>query len=164
MLGENSAPALFSVSTFTSYTSSDYNGFRPNPGADVSFEWIAPPRGTVADFTGPGHAATLETGRYKTLAEFSRATGQDRNSVLLDYDVFVKVPRLDAQDTPTVQRLYKADEFDFRLKPGSAAVDRGVSLANVTDGFSGRAPDLGALEVGAPPPHYGPRAASSAGR
>ena len=164
MLGENSAPALFSVSTFTSYTSSDYNGFRPNPGADVSFEWIAPPRGTVADFTGPGHTATLETGRYKTLAEFSRATGQDRNSVLLDYDVFVKVPRLDAQDTPTVQRLYKADDVDFRLKPGSAAVDRGVSLVNVTDGFSGRAPDLGALEVGAPLPHYGPRAASSAGR
>jgi len=27
----------------------------------------------------------------------------------------------------------------------------------VTDGFAGRAPDLGALEVGAPVPHYGPR-------
>ena len=31
-LGENSAPAIFSINTFTSYTSSDYNGFRPNPG------------------------------------------------------------------------------------------------------------------------------------
>jgi hypothetical protein len=164
MLGENSAPTLFSVNTFTSYTSSDYNGFRPNPGADVSFEWIAPPGGTVADFTGPGHTAALETGRYKTLADFSKATGQDRNSVVLDYDVFVKVPRLDAQDTPTVQRLYKADDLDFRLKPGSAAVDRGVPLANVTDGFGGRAPDLGALEVGGSPPHYGPRAVSNSGR
>jgi hypothetical protein len=27
----------------------------------------------------------------------------------------------------------------------------------VTDGFNGRAPDLGALEVGQPVPHYGPR-------
>ncbi len=28
---------------------------------------------------------------------------------------------------------------------------------NVTDGYSGKAPDLGALELGAPLPHYGPR-------
>ena len=40
---------------------------------------------------------------------------------------------------------------------GSAAVDRGVALPTVTDGFSGRAPDLGALEAGAQPPLYGPR-------
>ena len=33
MLGQNSAPAILSVNTFTSYTSSDYNGFRVNPGA-----------------------------------------------------------------------------------------------------------------------------------
>ena len=42
MLGQNSAPAIFSVNTFTSYTSSDYNGFRPNPGAKSAFEWSAP--------------------------------------------------------------------------------------------------------------------------
>jgi hypothetical protein len=75
----------------------------------------------------------------------------------VDYDVFVNVPRLDAQDLKNVQKLYKAAEFDFRLKPGSAAVDRGVILPNVTDGFSGAAPDLGALEFGQAAPHYGPR-------
>jgi hypothetical protein len=32
-----------------------------------------------------------------------------------------------------------------------------VILPNVTDGFSGKAPDIGALEVGKPAPHYGPR-------
>ena len=37
------------------------------------------------------------------------------------------------------------------------AVDRGVPLPNVNDGFAGRAPDLGALETGRPLPHYGPR-------
>ena len=42
-------------------------------------------------------------------------------------------------------------------KPGSAAVDRGIALPTVTDGFAGSAPDLGALEVGKPLPHYGPR-------
>ena len=77
--------------------------------------------------------------------------------MLVDYDVFMKVPKLDAKDLATVQRLYKAEDFDFRLKPGSAAVDRGVVLPNVTDGFTGQAPDLGALEVGQPVPTYGPR-------
>jgi hypothetical protein len=54
----------------------------------------------------------------------------------------MNVRRLDAQDIATLQKLYKAEDFDFRLKPGSAAVDRGIALANVTEGFSGKAPDL----------------------
>ena len=68
------------------------------------------------------------------------------HSITLDYDIFMNVPRLDAQDLKNVQRLYKAEDFDFRLKPGSAAIDHGVILPNVTDGFAGAAPDLGALE------------------
>ena len=75
----------------------------------------------------------------------------------MDYDIFVNVPKLDAKDIQKVQKLYKAEDLDFRLKPGSAAVDRGMVLPNVTDGFAGQAPDLGALEVGQAPPHYGPR-------
>jgi hypothetical protein len=156
MLGQNSAPAILSVNTFTSYTSSDYNGFRVNPGAETAFEWNAPAAG-VADFTGPGHAASLRTQRFTSLAEYAAATGQDSHSVAVDYDVFVNVRRLDAQDASSVQKLYKADEFDFRLKPRSAGVDKGALLPNVTDGFAGRGPDLGALELGQPVPHYGPR-------
>ena len=75
----------------------------------------------------------------------------------MDYDIFMKMPKLDAKDLATVQRLYKAEDLDFRLKPGSAAVDKGVAIPNVTDGFTGQAPDLGALEVGQPMPVYGPR-------
>jgi hypothetical protein len=157
MLGQNAAPAIFTVNTFTSYTSSDYNGFRVNPGAKASFQWNSPPAGTTSDFTGPGGTAKLETRAFATLAEYSKATGQDTHSVAVDYDVFVNVRRLDAQDTPNVQKLYKASDFDFRIKPGSAAVDRGVALPTVTEGFTGAAPDLGALELGKPLPHYGPR-------
>jgi hypothetical protein len=73
----------------------------------------------------------------------------------------VNVPRLDAQDTPNVQKLYRAEDVDFRLRPGSAAVDRGVGLPTVTEGFIGQRPDLGALEVGRPVPQYGPREASA---
>lgn len=174
MLGENSAPAIFSVNTNTNYSSSDYNGFRPNPGADVSFQWNSPPWNVRADYSGllrtpaapPGGRRggggfppnpSLEVRRFKTLAEYSNATHQDQHSVTLDYDVFVNVPRLDAQDLKKVQKLYKAEDYDFRLKSGSAAIDRGVVLPNITDGFSGQAPDLGALELGQAPPHYGPR-------
>ena len=34
-------------------------------------------------------------------------------------------------------------------------------LPTVTDGFTGSAPDLGALEVGVAAPHYGPRQESA---
>jgi hypothetical protein len=71
--------------------------------------------------------------------------------------VFENVPRLDARDEATIQRIYDAADLDFRLKSRSAAVDRGVALPNVNDDFTGNAPDLGALEVGVAPPHYGPR-------
>jgi hypothetical protein len=162
MLGENFAPAIFSVNTNTNYSSSDYNGFRRNPGAAYSFEWNSPRTGVQADYAalaagGRGAGAALETRRFSTLQEYSAATRQDVHSVELDYDVFVNVPRLDAKDLKKVQMVYKAEDFDFSLKPASAAVDRGVILPNVTDGYTGQAPDLGALEHDRPIPHYGPR-------
>ncbi len=46
---------------------------------------------------------------------------------------------------------------DLRLKEGSDAIDAGVPLPNINDGFSGKAPDLGAYELGAALPRYGPR-------
>jgi hypothetical protein len=106
---------------------------------------------------GTGNNSKLTTRRFATLAEYSGATHQDQHSVAVDYDIFVNVPRLDAQDRQKVQQLYKAEDFDFRLKPDSAAIDHGAILPNVTDGFTGHAPDLGALELGQTPPHYGPR-------
>ncbi|MBA3707692.1 MAG: hypothetical protein H0W83_02585 [Planctomycetes bacterium] len=46
---------------------------------------------------------------------------------------------------------------DLRLKKDSAAIDAGQPLANFSDGFAGKGPDLGAYELGAELPHYGPR-------
>jgi hypothetical protein len=161
MLGQNSNPTIFSVTTNTNYTSSDYNGFRPNPGVDVSFRWNSPPSGVAMDPAGPGLRPQLETREFATLADYSRATGEDTHSVLVDYDVFVNVPKLDAQDIVSLQKLYKAEDLDFRLRAGAAAVDHGVVLPTVTNGYAGAAPDLGALELGATPPHYGPRQGGS---
>ena len=77
--------------------------------------------------------------------------------MLVDYGIFRNVPQLDARDANALQRIYRAEDFDFRLRAGAAAVDRGVEIPNVTDDFGGDAPDLGALEIGAELPHYGPR-------
>ncbi len=48
---------------------------------------------------------------------------------------------------------------DFTLSAQSVALDRGVVLANINDGYAGSAPDLGAMETGCPQPVYGPRPA-----
>ena len=74
--------------------------------------------------------------------------------MLVDYDVFQKASAPDRSDPRT---LYKPADFDFRLRPGSKAVDAGIRLPNINDDFTGRAPDLGAYETGQPLPHYGPR-------
>ena len=106
----------------------------------------------------------LTTRQYPTLAAYAAATGRDLNSILVDYSIFMNVPPLDARDLTNITNLYDltGNGLDFRLRPGSAAVDRGTLIPNVTDGFTGAAPDLGAYELGAPLPHYGPRAAGVA--
>ena len=156
-LGEQSADEIFSVTTLTSYSSSDYNGFRPNPDTEISFRWRAPTSKTLVDITDPNYEAELESREFATLTDYSTATGQDRNSVLVDYDIFVNVPPLDARDNESLQTLYDAADLDFRLRSGSAAIDRATVLPGITDGFNGQAPDLGALEFGADAPIYGPR-------
>ena len=55
------------------------------------------------------------------------------------------------------RKIYRPEDFDFRLRPGSSPIDAGVRLPGVNDDFTGRAPDLGAYEMGQPTPHYGPR-------
>lgn len=91
---------------------------------------------------------------YGTLAAYQQATGQDRNSVTVSLDDFVKVTPVNPKD-PRI--LYLPEKFDFRLKRTSRAVDAGTPLPGINDGFSGRAPDLGAIEFNAPIPQYGPR-------
>ena len=166
MLGQNSQPAILAVTTYTNYSSSDYNGFRPNPGAAYSFQWTSPEWGKAQDYrdllnsTGGDQSPAnkvLSLRRFTSLAEYAAATGQDKHSITLDYDIFQHVPMLNAQDLGSIRKLYDAKDLDFRLKPGSAAVDKGAVIPNVTDGYSGNAPDLGALELGQPMPHYGPR-------
>ena len=72
----------------------------------------------------------------------------------VDFDIFEKMTPPDPSKRFAV---YHAMDIDFRLKPGSKAVDAGVVIPTVNEGFAGKAPDLGAHEVGRPALQYGPR-------
>ena len=75
----------------------------------------------------------------------------------LGYDAFVNVPWMNSDDLAQRTRAVPLAGLDFGLRAGSAAIDRGTVVPQVTDGYTGVAPDLGALEFGVPQPHYGPR-------
>ena len=62
-----------------------------------------------------------------------------------------------SQSCIATRRLHKPDGLDFRPKAGSPAIDASIELPSITDGFSGKAPDIGAPETGRPTPLYGPR-------
>ncbi len=146
-VGDSWRVPVFDLRTYTNYSSSDYNGFGPNEGVAMNFGWSSPASGTLADYGRP------QTRRFATLAEYQQATGQDRHSVLVGLDAFGHVT---PTDQTNASRLYHPEDDDFRLTPDAAAIDRGVDLPTITDGFTGRAPDLGAFEDGIPLPHYGP--------
>jgi hypothetical protein len=129
--------------------SSDYNGYRRSRGGSASYQWLAPKAGETAYEPKPGDWKS-----FHTLDEFRAATDQERNGRELDFDVFEKMT---PPDPTKPYAVYHAMDLNFRIKTGSAAEDAGEALATVNDGWNGRAPDLGALEIGRPEPHYGPR-------
>jgi hypothetical protein len=50
----------------------------------------------------------------------------------------------------TDPKFNRATPSDFTLKPDSPAVDAGIKIPGITDGYVGKAPDIGAYELGAP--------------
>ena len=129
--------------------SSDYNGFRPNKGVTAQYQWLGPQRGQRLYEPKP-----TDWKKFATLAELRAATGQEAHGIEVDFDIFEKMTPPD----PTKRHaVYHAMDLNFRLKAGSKAVDAGILIPTVNEGFAGRAPDLGALETGRPELKYGPR-------
>ena len=147
--GGQGARRGFGVLTYTNYSTSDHNGFHIAESFESPFNWSSPPRGVAADYENPPEARS-----FATLQDYASATGQDTHSIVFDPGDFVRFTMPSRSD---MSYLYPADDYELRLKRGSAAIDKGKALPNVTDGFSGSAPDLGAYEYGAELPHYGPR-------
>jgi hypothetical protein len=129
--------------------SSDYNGFRPNKDVAAQFTWLAPKPGQRLY-----EPAADDWKTFGTLAELRAATKQETHGIDVDFDIF---ENLAPPDPAKRHAVYHAMDLTFRLKAGGKAIDAGVPIPTVNDSFTGRAPDLGALEVGKPEPKYGPR-------
>jgi hypothetical protein len=83
----------------------------------------------------------LSNVRYATMRDATEDLGIMAHSVPLDWDVFTN-----AKQPPG------DDQF-----ADPKAMDAGVVMPGINDGFTGKAPDLGCYEVGRPVPSYGPR-------
>ncbi len=133
----------------TDVYSTDYNGFRPNRGVAAQYTWLGPKAGERLY-----EPKQTDWKTFETLAAFRAATGQEQHGVEVDFDIF---ERLRPPDAANRHAVYHAMDLNFRLKAGSKAVDAGVVIPTVNEDYRGKAPDLGALEVGGKEPHYGPR-------
>jgi len=109
----------------------DYDGYFPDGG----FRFNLPPAGLVS---------------YPSFAAM-QAGGMEAHGVLLAQPIFASGLTAPASYTTTVAPQ------DVTLDAASDAIDHGVVLPNLTDGFIGDAPDLGALERGCPLPIFGVR-------
>ena len=142
-------PAL-SATTLTNYSTMDYNGYRRKKNSPIQYRFSYPIENTL------NHAdeKELPVFEFPSIKEFSSKTGFELHGVELDYDIFENVPMPDPLKKGFV---YPVKDYNFQLKPGGKAIDAGCILPNITDNYTGKSPDLGALEYSRPTPHYGPR-------
>ncbi|MDB4957964.1 MAG: hypothetical protein JWO36_5533 [Myxococcales bacterium] len=111
----------------------DYNGYYP----DGAFEYGYSPAGV----TYPSFAALVAGGSFETHSTLVTAAALAGGLV----------GPADWHTTLTA--------VNPTLATGSPAIDRGIVLPNIDDGYQGAAPDLGALEAGCDAPIYGVRPA-----
>jgi MYXO-CTERM domain-containing protein len=111
----------------------DYDGFFPDGVVDFNYQ-------------GSGYT------KYTSFALAQAAgVGFETHGLILGAPIFAN--GLTALPTYTTALVPP----DVTLASGSNAIDRGILLANIDDGFTGNGPDLGAVETGCPQPIYGPR-------
>jgi hypothetical protein len=139
---------LFRLESYTTYSSADYNGYRPNKTSRAPFTWGIPKDGLRNYTERPAFQ------EYMSLDAFRKASGLEVHGIEVDLDIFERMVLPNPQKPHAV---YVPQSVDFHLRPNSAAVDAGLRLFNINDHYSGKAPDLGAWEYGSEDPVYGPR-------
>jgi hypothetical protein len=108
----------------------DYNGYAGGPW-ETFMRWQSP-------------------NDYKTIEEVRK------NGPVEKHAVIIRSPNLFANGVkPPANLDVEQKPQDLRLAPNTEAIDAGVPLKGF--GYKGKAPDLGAHELGEPAPHYGPR-------
>ncbi len=89
--------------------------------------------------------------RHSDLAAFTAATGLQSHGIRINKEsCFANLTIPEKPPAPMPKQF-------MTLTSGCNAINAGIVLANINDGYSGSAPDLGAYEFGHPLPQYGPR-------
>ncbi len=109
------------------------------------------------DYDGVGSIGTNTfTGKIgsTSFSSFATLTGNttEAHAVQVDMSIFASPPAFPSNPYPPKPAA------DLRLSAANAAIDKGLTIPGINDDFAGNAPDLGAYELGAPLPTYGPRA------
>ena len=117
------------------------------PDADTSCSFDHDGLGSIGTNTFQGRIGAATFNSFATLT----ANTSEAHAVMVDLGIFATPPAFPANPYPP------KPVADLRLAGGSAAVDKGVVIPGLDDDFAGGAPDLGAYELGAPLPTYGPR-------
>jgi len=149
-LGQDDNRPSLQATTFTNYSSFDYNGYRKKNNDLTNYRLRYP----TSDSLNQADEKELPTAAFKTLEEFRSATGFEQHGMEVDINIFEQVTLPDSKNKG---KIYQVKGYDFKLKSGSKAIDAGCLLPNITDGFIGKAPDLGAMEYGKEAVNYGPR-------
>jgi hypothetical protein len=149
-LGHDENRPAFSGTTFTNYTTLDYNGYRNKKNNRPAYRWAYP----ESDNMNHADKNELPDFNFMDFNQFRIKTGYETHGIETDYTIFEHVPIPDAQKKGHV---YPLDGYDFRLRATANVIDKGCRLPNINDQFSGIAPDLGAIEFGQAIVHYGPR-------
>jgi len=124
----------------------DFQSYTPNWKTNIDYN----------AFDSEGHSSPFRYGgtSYSGLDSYSKASGLDNHSIEVNKDLCFENLQISGP-SPTSAPLQYLD-----LKSGCGAIDAGVVLPNINDGYLGNAPDIGAYEFGAALPHYGPRGGS----
>ncbi len=119
--------------------------YLPSANTTCSFDFDAY-GSTTGTFTGQIGANTFDS-----LATMQSNT-TEQNAVQVDLGVFSAT--VSYPSDPLASELAPAD---LRIGAGSVAENAGQAIANVNEGYAGSAPDIGAYELDAAVPVYGPR-------
>jgi hypothetical protein len=113
------------------------------------------PDTTVWWTTSGGSFSNMATARFKlpaTKPVFSGSTRRHEGCVITEPNPFVEDVKLGDNYLTQITHLYVPT-----LSDGSAPRANGVAIPGITDGFSGNAPDMGALISGLAVPSWGDR-------
>ena len=126
---------------------------------NYAYETTAPMVGCDFDFDGFGGGPwgqflKWNDTRYRTIDDARADAPVYRNVVDMGAESPFESGAVPPEDE---NRQFEVIVNDLRLKPDCPAIDAGQALPGLNTGFTGEGPDLGAYELGADLPHYGPR-------